>query len=61
MKLQISVSVYCPRSSVERKVLCHQLLFGGYCCKGCEDIDNSDICKKCIQEVSSKLTPEDFG
>ena len=59
MKPYIYVSVYCPRASVERMVICHQ--FFGYHCKGCEDADDSDICKKCITETSQKLTPEDFA
>ena len=59
MKLQISVSVYCPRALVERKVICHQ--FGGFHCKGCEDVGDSDVCKKCILDTTQKLTPEDFA
>lgn len=58
MKPYISVSVYCPRALVERKVICHQ--FGGYHCKGCDDADDSDVCKKCIDDVTQKLSPEDF-
>lgn len=61
MNLYISVSTYCPRASVERKVTCYQSLFDNYYCKGCEDADESDICKKCINEVKQKLTPEDFA
>lgn len=60
MKLYISVSTYCTRASIERKVVCYQSLFGGYRCKGCDDADKSDICKKCIREVEQKLTPADF-
>lgn len=58
MKPYIYVSVYCPRALVERMVICHQ--FGGYYCKGCEDADESEICKRCISNVEEKLSPEDF-
>lgn len=61
MKLHISASVYCPRASIERKVTCYQSIFGGYHCKGCDDADNSDICKKCINGVVRKLSSEDFS
>ena len=61
MVLYISISTYCPRASIERKVICYQSLFGGYHCKGCDDADKSDVCKKCISEVEQKLTPEDFS
>lgn len=61
MNLHISVSTYCPRASVERKVTCYQSLFGGYFCKGCEDADDSDVCKKCMKDVTQKITPEDFS
>ena len=61
MKLYISVSTYCSRASVERKVICYQSLFDGYQCKGCEDADESDICKKCIAKINQKLRPEDFS
>ena len=59
MKPYVYVSVYCPRALVERKVICHQ--FGGYRYKGCEDADDSDVCKKCILETTQKLTLEDFA
>lgn len=59
MKPYIYVSVYCPRALVERMVICHQ--FGGYHCKGCEDADDSDICKKCIADTAQKLVLEDFA
>ena len=61
MLFPISVSVYCPRASVERKVTCCQSIFGDYYCKGCSDDDKSDICQKCINETTSKLTQEDFS
>lgn len=61
MKLYISVSTYCSRASIERKVICYQSIFDGYHCKGCDDFDKSDICKECISEVKQKLSPEDFS
>lgn len=61
MKLHISASVYCPRASIERKVTCYQSILGGYHCKGCDDADDSDVCKKCINGVARKLSSEDFS
>lgn len=60
MKFFISALVYCPRSSVERKVTCYQHLSSGFGCKGCEDADESEICKKCISDIIEKISPEDF-
>lgn len=61
MKFYINVSVYCPKASVERQVLCYQNLLDGLRCGGCKDVDDSEHCKKCLDEVTQKLTPEDFA
>lgn len=61
MNLFISKIVYCQRSSVERKVTCYQRLSSGFGCKGCEDADESEICKRCISNVEEKLSSEDFS
>lgn len=60
MKLFISALVYCPKSSVDRKVTCYQRISSGFVCKGCDDADESEICRKCISDVVKKLSPEDF-
>lgn len=60
MNFYISVMTHCPRISIDRKVICYPLISGGFGCKGCEDANESEVCKKCISDVVKKLSPEDF-
>ena len=54
MNFYISVITHCPCISIDRKVICYPLISGGFGCEGCEDANESEICKKCISNVVKK-------